>query len=117
MTVKTATKKPTVSTTSSTKSPTTTKTPAEKKPAKKTTVRVKFDAGFSNTLFIRGEGAGLSWFKGTPLKNVSHDEWVWETAKASKEIQFKLLINDEHFESGENHRIGSGGVETIHPHF
>lgn len=117
MTVKTATKKPTACAASCTKTSTTTKTPAKKKSTKKTTVRVKFDAGFSNTLYIRGEGAGLSWFKGTPLKNVSHDEWVWETATVSEEIQYKLLMNDEHFESGENHWIGCGCTETIHPCF
>jgi hypothetical protein len=40
-----------------------------------TVIEARFDAGFGNGLFVRGEGAGLSWEKGEPMicldRNVS----------------------------------------------
>ena len=51
--------------------------------------------GIGNRLFIRGEGAGLSWEKGVPLQFVSIGKWRWETNDASAPVQFKLYKNDE----------------------
>src|ERR1019366_3375560 len=39
------------------------------------TITAKVDVGFGNTLFLRGNGAGLNWSKGTPLACVSSDTW------------------------------------------
>jgi hypothetical protein len=51
--------------------------------------------GIGNRLFIRGEGAGLSWDKGSPLSFVSIGKWRWETNDASGTVRFKLYKNDE----------------------
>jgi hypothetical protein len=51
--------------------------------------------GIGNRLFIRGEGAGLSWDKGVPLQFVSIGKWRWETNEASAPVRFKLYKNDE----------------------
>jgi hypothetical protein len=51
--------------------------------------------GIGNRLFIRGEGPGLSWEKGTPLQFVSIGKWRWETNDASAPVRFKLYKNDE----------------------
>jgi hypothetical protein len=40
-----------------------TKTVTTAKPV--TTIEAKIDVGFGNNLFVRGEGPGLSWEKGT----------------------------------------------------
>ncbi|MBM3208417.1 MAG: hypothetical protein FJZ57_07455 [Chlamydiae bacterium] len=80
-------------------------------------VVVKFDVGFSNALFIRGQGAGLSWEKGVPLKNVGACEWVWEPDHAFNECEFKVLINDQQYENGENHHIRYGDVIQYIPVF
>lgn len=83
----------------------------------KTRITVKYDVGFNNHLFIRGKGAGLSWEKGIPLKNVKADEWVWESDAPFNQGEFKILINDKHYETGENHQLPHGASITYTPHF
>src|SRR6476659_4110224 len=50
-----------------------------------TVIEARFDAGFGNGLFIRGEGADLSWDKGQPMVNVDQDVWRW-MGKASDRV-------------------------------
>jgi len=97
-----------------------TTTPRKKAPAKKmpkTQIVAKFDVGFGNSLFIRGEGDDLSWEKGIPLKNVSANEWTFDIAKASGKITFKFLINDEIWAEGGNLTIQAGDQSTHIPKF
>lgn len=83
-----------------------------------TKITVKCDCGFPNTLYLRGEGiAGLSWNKGVPMKNVKPDEWVWETNKPFITGQYKVLINDKQYETGENHPINCGTQVCCTPKF
>lgn len=84
---------------------------------KNTKITVKFDAGFPNNLFIRGRGADLNWDKGIPLKNVRADEWVWETDRPFTACEFKILINDERYEAGENHVVQCGAQVIYTPRF
>lgn len=86
------------------------------KPAK-TRVIVKFDVGFNNHLTIRGKGANLSWDKGIPLVNVKRDEWIWETETPFANCEFKVLINDNAYEVGENHSIKCGASFQYTPIF
>lgn len=90
-------------------------------PAKKavtlTQIIVRFDCGFGNALFIRGEGAGLSWEKGKVLRNVKANEWLFETLDTFTECSFKIVFNDERYEIGENHSVACGKAITIEPHF
>ena len=78
------------------------KTGAKKKIAIKTTIAARVDVGFGNNLYIRGEGAGLSWDVGILMRNLSPYEWAWETKSSDKPIEYKLLINDELWANGEN---------------
>jgi hypothetical protein len=82
-----------------------------------TRIQIKCNAGFGNGLTIRGQGAGLSWDKGTPLKNLNDDEWVFETEDNFTEIEFKILINDTTFELGQNHIIKHGNYLKYRPKF
>ena len=83
-----------------------------------TKIIVKCNCGFSNTLSIRGEGLKeLNWNKGLPLKNVRADEWQWETSEQFKKCQFKILINDNQYELGENHTIECGKSIVLAPKF
>ena len=75
---------------------------AKKTLATKTTIAARVDVGFGNNLYIRGEGAGLSWDVGILMKNLSPYEWAWETKTANKPVEYKLLINDEIWANGEN---------------
>lgn len=90
---------------------------AAKKKDKTTKVIVKYDCGFSNHLSIRGEGAGLSWYKGTPLKNLSQDEWIFDVVFPESHLEFKILINDQVFEIGDNHKVKNGQSIQIAPQF
>jgi hypothetical protein len=80
-------------------------------------VVVKYDVGFNNSLYIRGQGAGLSWDKGVPLQNISPDEWVWEPSVAFNECEFKVLINDASYEGGDNHHLMPGSSVHYTPSF
>lgn len=82
-----------------------------------TCVTVKVDCGFGNELFIRGDGAGLSWNKGLKLRNIDANTWIWETDRPFTQSYFKVLINDENFESGENHFIKHGSQIVYTPSF
>ncbi|HEU5077745.1 MAG TPA: hypothetical protein VFT72_00935 [Opitutaceae bacterium] len=50
--------------------------------------------GIGNKLFIRGDGPGLSWDRGTPLQFVSIGKWRWETGEAAGPVHLKLFKND-----------------------
>lgn len=83
----------------------------------KTRIIIKYDVGFNNTLFLRGKGANLNWDKGVSLKNVKKDEWIWETDTPFTTGEFKVLINDNHYEIGENHPLTCGANIHYTPKF
>lgn len=80
------------------------------------TVIVKYDAGWGNSLTLRGEGPGLSWDAGTPLCCVNHAEWVW-VAPTTGMIAFKVLLNDRAWSHGENIVAAPGKTVTVTPTF
>jgi hypothetical protein len=82
-----------------------------------TRIVVRYNVGYDNHLFIRGNGPGLNWEHGVMLKNIGPDEWVWETTAHFKDCEFKVLINDQQFENGENHHIDDGGAVQYTPNF
>lgn len=87
------------------------------KTGSKTKLIVRFDAGFGNTLHLRGKGTNLSWDKSILLKNISPDTWIWETEAPFKTIEFKVLLNDRLWELGENHVIQCGSTIEFRPRF
>lgn len=92
--------------------------PHKEKTTRKTTrVVVSFDVGFNNAIYIRGSGANLSWDKGIMLQNTQPNEWVWETNLPFNSCEFKVLINDENYECGENHRLTCGNCIAYAPYF
>ena len=83
-----------------------------------TVIVAKYDVGFGNKLFIRGEGAGLSWDVGVEMKNVENDVWVWTTNDHKEgQIVCKFLINDDIWSDGENLFIPPGDTHTLFPSF
>lgn len=89
----------------------------EKRGGAITRVTVKFDVGFGNALYIRGKGANLNWNKGTLMKNVKPDEWQWEIDLPFNACEFKVLINDREYESGDNHPLIAGSAIQYTPKF
>ncbi|MEO0508233.1 MAG: hypothetical protein AAF065_00045 [Verrucomicrobiota bacterium] len=98
----------------------TSKTPVKKvatKKVEKTLIVANVDVGFGNSLYIRGEGAGLSWEKGTVLENISPYEWAFSATGVKGEVTFKFLINDEFWSEGDNLTIAAGGSSVSSPSF
>lgn len=92
--------------------------PTPKQPtAEKTTIVARVDVGFGNSLYLRGEGTGLSWDKGVPLENVGPYEWSYTTTRAQGELTFKFLINDEIWAEGDNITVAKGGTSISSPVF
>jgi hypothetical protein len=80
-------------------------------------VAAKIDVGFGNALFIRGQGAGLSWDRGLPLQCVESATWIWTTHDSEEPVTFKLLINDQLWCQGEDLRAMPGKQAEVVPAF
>ena len=96
------------------------KAPGVKAPAKKaagTVITALVDVGFGNTLYVRGEGAGLSWDSGTPLASVADDKWEIALPASSSPIVYKFLINDFNWSLGEDFQSNAGSSVTVTPSF
>lgn len=94
------------------------KSTATKKVEKKVTrIVANVDVGWGNMLYIRGEGAGLSWEQGVPMLCDNGTEWYWTAETDAEPISFKFLINDEKWAAGENVTINAGDVHISTPSF
>ena len=82
-----------------------------------TEVKAKLDVGWGNTLFIRGQGDGLSWDKGTPLLCADSSTWIWSTRRAGSRIVFKLLLNDQLWAAGADTIVQPGQHLEVVPTF
>lgn len=83
-----------------------------------TKIIANIDCGFTNTLFIRGEGiSSLSWNKGIKMKNIGPNQWVWESDRPFSTMQFKVLVNDNWYEVGNNHTVAFGQEVNFTPQF
>jgi hypothetical protein len=79
-------------------------------------IEAKIDVGFGNNLFVRGQGAGLSWERGVQLENV--DQKTWRLAvPATDKLQFKLLLNDIVWAQGEDVVAAPGKKVQVTPAF
>lgn len=90
---------------------------AEAKPVVYTTLIAQVDVGFGNSLYVRGEGAGLSWDKGIAMENVSSDEWKLVINGGSAPVVFKFLINDERWSTGDDFVAVAGSTASLVPVF
>ena len=117
VTKKTATKA-TPKTAVTKKAPAKKATASTKKAAKKVTrIVANVDVGWGNMLYIRGEGAGLSWEQGVPMLCENGTEWHWTAETDAEPISFKFLVNDEIWAAGENVTINAGDVHISTPTF
>ena len=94
--------------------------PPVKKPAAKTTstkITAQFDVGFGNTLYVRGEGPGLSWDRGLAMDCVSDDEWTITLSDATVPVTFKVLLNDITWCVGNDYVVEAGGTTVVVPSF
>ena len=85
--------------------------------AERTEVAARIDVGLGNTVYIRGQGDGLSWNKGTPLVCQAASKWVWTTSRAQDKVVFKLLLNDIVWARGEDVVVEPGRSIEVVPVF
>ncbi len=90
--------------------------PVETKPVV-TTISAQIDIGFGNALYLRGEGAGLSWDQGLLMKCVSDDVWQITVGESAHPIVFKFLVNDLSWSTGEDYSVAPGSSVTLVPSF
>ena len=84
-----------------------------------TTIRVHYDVGLGNTMYLRGDEYPLKWDLGRSMLNVSSDCWVYETERipAGETFEFKPLINNETWSSGLNFTGTGDTTIDIYPTF
>ena len=95
---------------------TTTQTPSKETKRPVTTIEAKIDVGFGNNLFVRGQGAGMSWEHGLPMTCVDGQTWRWSGA-VSDNVTFKVLLNDAVWSQGENLEAKPGQRVEVSPNF
>jgi hypothetical protein len=93
-----------------------TKTTGSARGAKPVTIEARIDVGFGNSLYVRGEGTGLSWNRGVPLTCIDGNTWKWST-EADDNLKFKLLLNDAIWAAGEDWIAAPGEKLEIKPQF
>lgn len=80
------------------------------------TIDVKLDVGYGNSLYLRGEGSGLTWEHGVPLSCIDAKTWRW-SQPVSGPVTFKVLINDQVWSSGNDLKVNPGQKIEVAPAF
>jgi hypothetical protein len=81
------------------------------------TIIATVDVGFGNSLFVRGDEPVLSWDKGIALGNVDGGKWEIVLTAITTPFQFKFLVNDSGWSSGDNYTASPGDTVTLTPSF
>ena len=82
-----------------------------------TTIRACIDVGFGNSLYVRGEGPGLSWDKGVLMECRGQDQWQVTLGESSRPFLVKFLVNDQTWSTGPDYTVPSGVSLTLAPQF
>ncbi|MBL9189984.1 MAG: hypothetical protein JNK23_21065 [Opitutaceae bacterium] len=90
--------------------------PVARKPVL-TTISARVDVGFGNALYIRGEGAGLSWDQGLLMECLEADLWRITLPESAHGHIFKFLVNDLSWSAGPDYTVPGGADVTLTPEF
>jgi hypothetical protein len=82
-----------------------------------TVITAHIDIGFGNTLYIRGQGPGLSWDRGIPLECADDDAWTVTLPETARPIICKLLVNDLTWSAGSDYVVQPGSTVSLQPTF
>lgn len=83
-----------------------------------TTIIANIDVGFGRSLYLRGEGPGLSWEKGVPMDCAGSDRWqATLPGESAQPILFKVLIDDSIWCAGSDFTVAAGDTVTVAPIF
>jgi len=92
--------------------------PRKRRPAL-LSIRVHYDVGLGNRITVRGDTAPFGWDRGIDAQNTADDVWEFQVERivAGKTFQFKPLINDATYSSGENFVAAGRKSLDIYPTF
>jgi len=82
-----------------------------------TTITAHIDIGFGNALYLRGEGADLSWDRGTLMHCVADNCWSLPLPESGRPVIFKFLVNDLSWSAGQDYTVASGDTLATTPAF
>ncbi len=91
--------------------------PAAKPVRKPTVIAARINIGFGNTLFVRGEGPGLSWDRGLAMDCLADDLWSVSLPGSGNGVVFKFLVNDLSWSAGSDFVVASGESVELTPSF
>jgi hypothetical protein len=81
------------------------------------TIVAKVDVGFGNSVYVRGDEPFLKWSKGTELGSIADDKWEIVLTGIDKPFEFKFLVNDTSWSTGENYTVSPGDTVSVTPSF
>ena len=84
---------------------------------KRTLIIAHVNVGWGNTIYMRGDGGGLSWDVGAPMVCLADDQWVWSYPENQAPREFKFLRNDQDWALGENHVVSREEILGFAPQF
>ena len=84
-----------------------------------TTIRVHYNTGLANSIWIRGSQYPFWWDDGRSMRWTTGDVWVWETTNIGEgtQFEFKPLKNDTTWSQGNNFWSRGGLTVEIYPSF
>lgn len=84
-----------------------------------TRIRVHYDVGYGHNIAIRGNSYPLSWTEGRGARNIDSDTWEFEIERIPRgqRFEFKALIDDQRWSSGNNFSGYGGDVIDVYPKF
>lgn len=82
-----------------------------------TTITARINVGFGNALYLRGDGAGLSWNRGVQMTCMSANEWLITIPESARPVLFKFLINDLTWSVGPDYSVIPGTSTVLSPTF
>ncbi|MBS0653465.1 MAG: hypothetical protein JSR39_08080 [Verrucomicrobia bacterium] len=68
---------------------------------------VNYEGNDGDKLYIRGTGPNMSWGPGIELRKEG-SQWIYESSEPFETFNFKLMLNDQLWETGDNHTVESG---------
>jgi glycosidase len=85
----------------------------------KTRIRVHYDVGLNNHVYVRGSASPLSWTSGQQATWTEDNIWTWETMSitAGSAFEFKPLVNDSTWSQGTNYKAVGGSTIDVYPIF
>src|SRR6266702_2410137 len=79
-------------------------------------VVVHYPTGWGHSITVRGSGAGLSWYQGTPARWSDGDAWLVDI-NVTAAIELKPLFDDVTWAQGPNWKLAPGQTLDVWPHF